>query len=158
MKDASPQSTRRKFLKIAALGAGLPVIASSGQHGSPSPHSLSSHPANPLDRATLQQALGAACDWLANIAQMKTDALSAESNSHHLEHQHWRGALRGEYRASTRQWDFFCPVWHTGQAVKALRMDVTGAQSSGTARCRPPRGRVHRGTAHSRFVPAPIMA
>jgi hypothetical protein len=51
---------------------------------------------------------------------MKTDTLSGEQNSHKLEHQHWRGALRGEYRASTRQWDFFSPVWHTGQAVKSL--------------------------------------
>jgi hypothetical protein len=57
---------------------------------------------------------------------MQTDALSTEQNSHKLEHQHWRGALRGEYRASTRQWDFFCPVWHTGQAIKSL---VWGAQA-----------------------------
>ena len=32
----------------------------------------------------------------------------------------WRGSLRGEYNAGTRQWDFFCPVWHGGQAIKAL--------------------------------------
>ena len=73
-----------------------------------------------LDRAALTAAAAAACDWITGVAQMKTDTLSSEQNSHKLEHQHWRGALRGEYRASTRQWDFFCPVWHTGQAIKSL--------------------------------------
>ena len=34
----------------------------------------------------------------------------------------WQGAIRGEYRAATKEWDSFCPVWHTGQAVKALVM------------------------------------
>ena len=34
----------------------------------------------------------------------------------------WKGALRGEYYASTKTWDVFCPCWHTGQAVKALVM------------------------------------
>lgn len=73
-----------------------------------------------LDRAVLTRALNSACDWMTGVAQMKADALSGEQNSHQLEHHHWRGALRGEYRASTRQWDFFCPVWHTGQAIKSL--------------------------------------
>jgi hypothetical protein len=62
-----------------------------------------------------------ACDWLINIAQVKTPSLppdTADSTNH--KHPDWRGAIRGEYSVSKKQWDFFCPVWHTGQAVKAL--------------------------------------
>jgi len=132
MKDASPQSTRRRFLKMAALGGSLPAVTrgrgepQSG-HTSKSPIAANgcftaTPPAltSQLDRAALRRAVAAACDWITGVAQMRTDTLSGEHNSHHLEHRHWRGALRGEYRASTRQWDFFCPVWHTGQAIKAL--------------------------------------
>ncbi len=34
----------------------------------------------------------------------------------------WRGAIRGEYYAANREWNCLCPIWHTGQAVKALVM------------------------------------
>jgi hypothetical protein len=136
MKNAHSKSTRRGFLKIAALGGSLPAIAagSVGGHferGLKSNIPLNPHPAaspsgaadkaeHQLDRAVLADAATAACDWITDVAQVKADALSGEQNTHKLEHQHWRGAVRGEYRASTRQWDFFCPVWHTGQAIKAL--------------------------------------
>jgi hypothetical protein len=131
-------------MKVAALGASLPAVAPAAatprarrnagafeiRDGRPEalPAGASANLAQPLDRAALTQAATAACDWITNVAQMKGDALAGERNSHHLEHRHWRGALRGEYRASTRQWDFFCPVWHTGQAVKAL---VWAAQAMG---------------------------
>jgi hypothetical protein len=131
MKDAPFESTRRGFLKLAALGGSLPAMAGGNEGpnvkgiiarkspaaGPPAPASQSGQP---LDRAVLSRAVAAACEWITGVAQMKTDTLSGERNSHKLEHQHWRGALRGEYHASTRQWDFFCPVWHTGQAIKAL--------------------------------------
>lgn len=136
MKNASLKSTRRGFLKVAALGGSLPAIAGGREGrdlnramGPPIPANARLAPAiptpatvkgQPLDHAVLSHAVAAACDWITNVAQMKTDALSGERNSHKLEHKHWRGALRGEYHASTRQWDFFCPVWHTGQAIKAL--------------------------------------
>jgi len=135
MKDAPLMSTRRGFLKIAALGSGLPAIAGGSERRDPG-RILGPPPANvhlagsplpspgkvgqQLDRVVLHQAVATACDWITDVAQMKTDTLASEHNSHKLEHQHWRGALRGEYRASTRQWDFFCPVWHTGQGIKAL--------------------------------------
>ena len=128
--------TRRGFLKIAALGGGLPTISGSSEennfgHSLESKIGATAHLAGTLsapavrserqlDRAALTRAVTSACDWITDVAQMKTDTLLGEQNSHKLEHQHWRGALRGEYRASTHQWDFFCPVWHTGQAVKAL--------------------------------------
>lgn len=129
-------STRRKFLKMTSLGAGLPgLLRSEERRGSIlSAESKASADVRPaagiamparntgkqLDRPTLEHAIAAGCDWITGVAQMKSDELSGERNSHHLEHRHWRGALRGEYRAATRQWDFFCPVWHTGQAIKAL--------------------------------------
>jgi len=136
MNDGNMNSTRRDFLKIAAIGATVPAIQggregaqadrTSGTICSATPPSMGRAPkpagpgASQLDRDALRSAVSAACNWIRDVAQMKSDTLAGEMNSHKLEHRHWRGALRGEYRASTRQWDFFCPVWHTGQAVKAL--------------------------------------
>ena len=96
-------------------GPTAPAPAPAFVTGNPSPS-----PRRLLDRAVLLRSVAAACDWITGVAQMHADTLSGERNSHKLEHQHWRGALRGEYRASTREWDFFCPVWHTGQGIKAL--------------------------------------
>ena len=136
MNDAHLNPTRRGFLKIAALGGSISTLSgrsdapnfghTPGSKVRPTAH-LTGAPAVPagergpkLDHAALTRAVTSACDWITDVAQMKTDTLSSEQNSHKLEHQHWRGALRGEYRASTRQWDFFCPVWHSGQAIKSL--------------------------------------
>ena len=136
MKDTGSKSTRREFLGMAALSAGLDAAGRTravelNAHTQPlrmpanprtayAPPALSGRDDQQLDRAALTQNMAAACDWITSVAQMKTDTLAGEGNSHRLEHRHWRGALRGEYRAATRQWDFFCPVWHTGQAIKAL--------------------------------------
>jgi hypothetical protein len=128
MKDAPLKSTRRGFLQMAVS---LRVMAGGNEGPNieritalQNPAGSLSVPARPsgqpFDHAVLSQAVTAACGWITGVAQMRTDALSGEHNSNRLEHHHWRGALRGEYHASTRQWDFFCPVWHTGQAIKAL--------------------------------------
>lgn len=68
----------------------------------------------------LRRSIELACSWLTDVAQVRTDQLTIEKNSHSHGHKNWRGAMRGEYSAATREWDFFCPVWHTGQAVAAL--------------------------------------
>ena len=68
----------------------------------------------------LRDSLRLACSWLTDRSQKQEDQLNGEANSHGFTYAHWRGAFRGEYRAATRSWDFFCPVWHGGQAVKAL--------------------------------------
>jgi len=118
----NPGRTFKSHLATAANPAGA-VPASAGNAAATGPAAApmpARKAAEPLDRAALTKAAAEACEWLTGVAQMKSDALAGENNSHKLEHHHWRGALRGEYRASTRQWDFFCPVWHTGQAVKAL--------------------------------------
>lgn len=133
MNNTTVESTRRGFLKMAASltaiaggseahnfgqTSGSKVRSTANLTGAASASAGEIQPQ--LDHTALTQAVVSACDWITSVAQMKTENLSGEQNSHKLEHENWRGALRGEYRASTRQWDFFCPVWHTGQAVKAL--------------------------------------
>ena len=68
----------------------------------------------------LTEAAAAACNWLANIAQVKDEQLTIEENRMGHPHRNWRGAIRGEYTLAEKKWWFFCPVWHTGQAVKGL--------------------------------------
>ena len=75
-----------------------------------------------LNATYLRNAIRLGCGWLTDVAQVKTEKLNGENNSHQLPHKHWRGAMRGDYRAAERKWDFSGPVWHTGQAIKALVM------------------------------------
>ncbi len=63
-----------------------------------------------------------ACQWLARIAQVKNETMVTEKDRKRHLQRAWTGAIRGEYRAATGQWEFFCPIWHTGQAIKALVM------------------------------------
>jgi len=72
------------------------------------------------DKVKLKDAMELACDWLVNIAQVDTKQLTIEQNSKGFVYTNWKGAIRGEYRVATGRWDFGCPIWHTGQAVKAL--------------------------------------
>lgn len=65
-------------------------------------------------------ALKPACRWLTDVAQVKSDRISPDENAINLAHRHWRGAIRGEYDVAARRWDFFCAMWHTGQAIKSL--------------------------------------
>jgi len=75
-----------------------------------------------LDSSMLLESLELACNWLTNIAQIKTESLTIERDSKNHQHRTWRGAIRGEYSVADKVWDFFCPIWHTGQAVKALAL------------------------------------
>ena len=70
----------------------------------------------------LTQSLTDACRWLTDVAQIKHAALFDEpvSVSSRFDYDDFRGAIKGEYFASTEQWSDFCPIWHTGQAVAAL--------------------------------------
>ncbi len=69
----------------------------------------------------LKARLSKACSWITDIAQVKDEAMLPGEIRLHAHHQ-WTGAIRGEYSGSDRQWGYFCPIWHTGQAVKALVM------------------------------------
>lgn len=68
----------------------------------------------------LLERLNLACGWLADVAQVRDEAAVTPADRRRHLQQIWVGAIRGEYPARSRQWSFFCPVWHTGQAVKAL--------------------------------------
>lgn len=71
-------------------------------------------------RTILRNSLREAVTWLTQIAQIQYATIPDDMNPRQLAHQYWRGAIRGDYKVATRQWGFFCPVWHTGQAIKAL--------------------------------------
>lgn len=93
-----------------------------------------------LDREVLEASVKLACDWLINIAQVKTEQLvtDKEQNIAAYPYPDWKGAIRGEYCPSrdvrpprvagthgmvkAGTWFFFGPIWHTGQAVKALSL------------------------------------
>lgn len=64
-------------------------------------------------------AVNAAVDWLTGPATIK-DNRPVGPHGGKMPVDFWNGAIRGEYLVAARQWDSFCPVWHTGQAVKAL--------------------------------------
>ncbi|MBQ9501882.1 MAG: hypothetical protein IJU70_06980 [Lentisphaeria bacterium] len=72
-----------------------------------------------MDRETLKNHLENAVHWLTGAA-CNRENIPIGPRGRQMPTTSWRGAIRGEYRAATRQWDSFCPVWHTGQAVKAL--------------------------------------
>lgn len=58
------------------------------------------------------------CYWITDIAQVKKDI---PEGNYLLRHKHtfWKGSI-AEYNASLKRWEYLCPVWHTGQALKAL--------------------------------------
>ncbi len=73
-----------------------------------------------MDKVQLTEAIKLASDWLSDVAQVKTDELTTELNRKGFKYDSWKGAIRGEYSCKSKEWDFFCPVWHTGQAIKSL--------------------------------------
>jgi hypothetical protein len=76
-----------------------------------------------MDHQKLEKHVQLACQWLAEVAQVKEESLSGQTrDTVGFPYENWRGAIRGEYSAAKQQWSFYCPVWHTGQAVKALVM------------------------------------
>ena len=85
---------------------------------------MTPHPTMPnktLDTAHMSRAVAQACDWLADVSQIKTDRLPEDTtDSHAYAADSWKGSIRGHYLPATGQWSSLCPVWHTGQAVKAL--------------------------------------
>src|SRR5215471_18163685 len=108
--------SRRGFLAASASAIGL---LRSRAADTPPPKAADGD----LNPTYLRNAIRLGCGWLTDVAQMKADKLNGtETNTHQLMHKHWRGALRGDYRAAERKWDFSCPMCHTGQALKALVM------------------------------------
>ncbi|MHA1697653.1 MAG: hypothetical protein ACTSWN_02305 [Promethearchaeota archaeon] len=75
-----------------------------------------------VDDKSLKFSASMAMDWLVDVAQVKTKELTIELNNKNFCLESWEGAIKGEYSVATKQWDFFCPCWHTGQAIKSLIM------------------------------------
>ncbi len=76
---------------------------------------------NIIDNVKLEKAIQLACHWLADIAQITQDNLPGDTgNSHGYPYRSWKGCVRNHYSAADMRWDLMGPVWHTGQAVKAL--------------------------------------
>ena len=62
-----------------------------------------------------------ACDWLMDMAQVQTDYLPPDTEDlNGFGYASWKGSIRGEYSVAEKKWGYFCPIWHTGQAVKSL--------------------------------------
>src|SRR5689334_15320386 len=102
------------------VAAGIAVL--SGQRGGAADTGSKTGDGD-LNATYLRNAIRLGCSWLTDIAQVKAEKLNgSENNSHQLPHKHWRGAIRTDYRAAERRWDFAGPMWHTGQAIKALVM------------------------------------
>lgn len=70
-----------------------------------------------FSRQELLKRLALACSWLTDISQVRSDGEAVRRK--HI-HKSYVGAMKGQYSAATKEWAFSCPVWHTGQAVKAL--------------------------------------
>lgn len=73
-----------------------------------------------VGKAKLRKRLVLGLDWLVDLALKREVELTGERNLTGLRHESYRGAIRGEYKAATREWGFYAPVWHSGQALKAL--------------------------------------
>ena len=73
-------------------------------------------------RPDLERSLLAACRWLTDLAQVRQACLADEPGvvKSRFSYADYRGAIKGEYSAATREWSDFGPVWHTGQAAAAL--------------------------------------
>lgn len=74
------------------------------------------------NRDEVEESVRLALHWLTEIAQVQSEQLNVEDYYKGHLYTNWKGAIRGEYAADIRKWGFYCPVWHTGQAVKALVM------------------------------------
>lgn len=67
----------------------------------------------------LKDTLLSALNWLSGPATVRDDKPVGKLGEQ-FQYSSWNGAIRGEYYH--KQWNSFCPVWHTGQAVKAYVM------------------------------------
>jgi hypothetical protein len=51
----------------------------------------------------LKYAVNLAIDWIADIAQVKTETLKTEHDTMGHKHAYWKGAIRGEYSAGKKE-------------------------------------------------------
>lgn len=75
-----------------------------------------------LKKGKLKRRLVLALDWLSDIAIKKEETIKDELNILSAEHFYWKGAIRNEYIVAKKKWNFYAPVWHSSQALKALAL------------------------------------
>ena len=73
-----------------------------------------------LKKGKLKRRLVLALDWLSEIAIKREETITDELNVLQAEHAYWKGAIKNEYMVERKKWNFYAPVWHSGQAIKAL--------------------------------------
>lgn len=78
-----------------------------------------SPPIQHVTRDSWMESLKLACTWLISRAMVAHEQIDPSENPHAYPYRNWRGAMR-EYNARTRRWHVFGPLWHTGQAIKAI--------------------------------------
>lgn len=78
----------------------------------------------------LENSLRLAVEWLTGPATVKDNQPVGELGRS-FGYEQWNGAIRGEYQSWTGNWDSFCPIWHTGQAIKALVMASQALKAPG---------------------------
>lgn len=85
-----------------------------------------------VNKKTLNESLEIACNWIINNAMIKTENHDYKNPKfrHINKISYWKGSLRGEYNARSKEWDVFGPMWHTGQGLKAMcdAYNTTGKQ------------------------------
>lgn len=74
-----------------------------------------------IRRTKLEKSVLLASRWLTDIAQIQTEQPNPDECDVDYSYQNWKGAIKSEF-SSESKWKFFGPVWHTGQAVKALSL------------------------------------
>jgi rhamnogalacturonyl hydrolase YesR len=61
-----------------------------------------------IERKELLNRAIRACDWISDVAQVTDTKLG------------YHGVIKGEYDTKSKEWKFYGPFWHTGQAVRLL--------------------------------------
>lgn len=116
-------TSRRAFFKNSIACA---TLLTDTLHGQATHQRFSHDPeipakeASPVNAKKLHDSMAAACQWLVNIAQVKTETIPGAQNPLGYKYRNWAGAIRNEYSVAGGTWSFFGPIWHTGQAIQAL--------------------------------------
>lgn len=123
--------SRRSFLETGVVAGGLiaaggaTVLADSAPLGG---RDAAAKVLAAIGRKNLESAVRAACTWLADVAQVRTEKLTDKDQSAY-HYDNWKGASRDRYSPQRNEdgvpaatWRLFGTVWHTGQAVKALSL------------------------------------
>ena len=72
-----------------------------------------------LDKSLMKDSLTLACLWITDIGMNHQLDIQPEANKWLYNFSSWKGSML-EYDVREKNWVVYAPIWHTGQAVKAL--------------------------------------